>query len=84
MSKTTYDPKSVETRNNFVQHTLYEVIRAKNHLTQQQVERLTSRGVGDDTVLETLTKIGAVSVNFVKRFIVEQIRAGRYDIHIIT
>ncbi len=56
---------------------------AKNHLTQQQVERLTSRGVGNDTVLETLTKIGAVSVNFVKRFIVEQIRAGRYDIHII-
>ncbi len=46
----------------------------KNHITQQQVERLTSRGVTEDTVLETLTKIGAVSVNLVKRFIVEQIR----------
>ncbi|MEA3521361.1 MAG: GspE/PulE family protein, partial [Campylobacterota bacterium] len=55
----------------------------KNHITQQQVERLTSRGVTDDTVLETLTKIGAVSVNFVKRFIVEQIRLGKYDLSIL-
>ena len=55
---------------------------AKNHITQQQVDRLTSRGIQEDTVLETLTKIGAVSVNFVKRFIVEQIRLGRYDLSI--
>ncbi|MBN2894739.1 MAG: type II/IV secretion system protein [Campylobacterales bacterium] len=56
---------------------------SKNHLTQQQVERLTSRGVGDDTVLETLTKVSAVSLNFLKRFIVDQIRSGRYDLSII-
>ncbi|MEA1919161.1 MAG: GspE/PulE family protein [Campylobacterota bacterium] len=55
----------------------------KKHITQQQIDRLTSRGVTDDTVLETLTKIGAVSVNFVKRFIVEQIRLGQYDLSIL-
>ncbi len=55
----------------------------KKHISQQQIDRLTSRGLSDDTVLETLTKVGAVSVNFVKRFIVEQIRAGRYDLNII-
>jgi general secretion pathway protein E len=55
----------------------------KNHITRQQIERLTSRGVTDDTILETLTKIGAVSVNFVKRFIVEQIRLGKYNLSIL-
>lgn len=55
----------------------------KRHITQQQVDRLTSRGVQDDTILETLTKIGAVSVNFVKRFVVEQIRLGAYELSII-
>jgi general secretion pathway protein E len=54
-----------------------------NHITPQQIDRLTSRGVTDDTILETLTKIGAVSVNFVKRFIVEQIRLGRYNLSIL-
>jgi len=55
----------------------------KNHITSQQIDRLTSRGVTDETILETLTKIGAVSVNFVKRFIVEQIRLGRYNLSIL-
>lgn len=55
----------------------------KRHITQQQIDRLTSRGVQDDTVLETLSKIGAVSINFIKRFIVEQIRLGRYELSII-
>ncbi len=55
----------------------------KNHITQKQIDRLTSRGVTDDTILETLTKIGAVSANFVKRFIVEQIRLGRYNLSIL-
>lgn len=45
----------------------------KRHISQQQIDRLTSRGVQDDTVLETLTKVGAISLNFIKRFIVEQI-----------
>lgn len=55
----------------------------KRHITQQQIDRLTSRGVQDDTILETLSKIGAVSINFIKRFIVEQIRLGRYELSII-
>lgn len=55
----------------------------KKHISQQQIDRLTSRGLSDDTLLETLTKIGAVSLNFVKRFVVEQIRLGRYDLNII-
>ncbi|MBD3798584.1 MAG: type II/IV secretion system protein [Epsilonproteobacteria bacterium] len=55
----------------------------KRHITQQQIDRLTSRGVKDDTILETLSKIGAVSVNFIKRFIVEQIRLGCYELSII-
>ncbi len=55
----------------------------KDHIHQQQIDRLTSRGLDDDTLLETLTKVGAVSVNFVKRFIVEQIRQGHYKLDII-
>ncbi len=55
----------------------------KSHITPLQVERLTSRGVQEETVLETLTKIGAVSLNFLKRFIVEQIRLGKYELSII-
>ena len=55
----------------------------KRHITQQQIERLTSRGVQNDTILETLTKVGAVSINFIKRIIVEQIRLGRYELSII-
>ncbi len=56
---------------------------AQGHITQEQIERLHRVGVKDDTLLETLTKVGAVSVNFVKRFVVEQIRAGHYDVAII-
>ncbi len=55
----------------------------KNHITTQQIERLTSRGVKPDALLETLTRVGAVSANFVKRFIVEQIRVGRYELSVI-
>lgn len=55
----------------------------KRHITQQQVDRLTSRGVQNDTILETLTRVGAISPNFIKRFIVEQIRLGAYELSII-
>lgn len=55
----------------------------KHHITQQQIDRLISRGVQNETILETLTKVGVVSLNFVKRFIVEQIRSGAYELSII-
>ncbi|MGZ8548922.1 MAG: GspE/PulE family protein, partial [Sulfuricurvum sp.] len=55
----------------------------KRHITQQQIDRLTSRGVQNDTILETLTRVGAISLNFIKRFIVEQIRLGTYELSII-
>jgi general secretion pathway protein E len=55
----------------------------KRHITQQQIDRLVSRGLQNDTILETLTRIGAVSLNFVKRFIVEQIRLGAYELSIL-
>ena len=38
----------------------------KRHITQQQIDRLLARGVQNDTILETLTKVGVVSLNFVK------------------
>ena len=56
---------------------------AQGHISEEQIERLQRVGVENDTLLETLTKVGAVSVNFVKRFIVEQIRSGHYEISII-
>jgi len=55
----------------------------KKHISQTQIDRLVKVGVKEENLLETLTKVGAVSVNFVKRFIVEQIRAGRYDLAVI-
>lgn len=55
----------------------------KNHITQQQIDRLVTRGVQNDTILETLTKVGAISLNFIKRFIVENIRTGAYELSII-
>lgn len=55
----------------------------KNHISQQQIDRLITRGVENDTILETLTKVGAISLNFVKRFIVEHIRTGEYELSII-
>lgn len=55
----------------------------KHHITAQQIERLTTRGVKPSDLLETLTRVGAISANFVKRFIVEQIRLGRYELSII-
>ena len=56
---------------------------AQGHISKEQIDRLQRAGVDNDTLLETLTKVGAVSVNFVKRFVVEQIRSGQYDISII-
>ena len=56
---------------------------AQGHISEEQIERLHRVGVESDTLLETLTKVGAVSVNFVKRFIVEQIRSGHYEISLI-
>ena len=51
----------------------------QNHITQKQIDRLVSRGVTEDVVLYTLIKVGAVSINFIKRFIVEQIKIGKYN-----
>jgi general secretion pathway protein E len=62
-----------------VTHDLLE----QGHITQEQIDRLTRAGVKDDTLLETITKVGAVSANFVKRFVVEQIRLGHYELSII-
>jgi len=56
---------------------------SQGHISEAQIDRLVRAGVEDDTLLETLTKVGAVSVNFVKRFVVEQIRSGHYDVSII-
>ena len=55
----------------------------QGHISEEQIERLHRVGVKDDTLLETLTKVGAVSANFIKRFIVEQVRSGHYEIAII-
>ena len=55
----------------------------QNHITQKQIDRLLSRGVTEDVVLYTLIKVGAVSINFIKRFIVEQIRTGKYNLTIL-
>ncbi len=55
----------------------------KNHITSQQIERLSSRGVKPENLLATLTRVGAISINAVKRFVVEQIRLGRYELSII-
>jgi general secretion pathway protein E len=62
-----------------VTHDLLE----KKHISQTQIDRLVKVGVKEESLLETLTKVGAVSVNFVKRFIVEQIRAGKYNLDIL-
>lgn len=53
----------------------------KKHITPTQIERLQKAHVKEDVLLETLTKVGAISVNFLKRFIVEQIRTGRYELN---
>lgn len=55
----------------------------QNHISQKQIDRLAKAGVKEEILLETLTKVGAVSINFIKRFIVEQIRLGRYNLDII-
>lgn len=55
----------------------------QGHISNEQIDRLHRVGVKDDTLLETLTKVGAVSINFVKRFVVEQIRSGHYEVSII-
>lgn len=55
----------------------------KKHITQQQIDRLITRGVHNETILETLTKVGAISLNFIKRFIIEHVRTGEYELSII-
>ena len=55
----------------------------KRHITQVQIDRLLARDVKPDAILETLTKIGAISLNALKRFVVEQIRLGIYELSII-
>lgn len=55
----------------------------KRHISQVQIDRLLAKGVQNETILETLTKLGVVSLNAVKRFVVEQIRLGVYELSII-
>jgi general secretion pathway protein E len=52
-------------------------------ITQQQIERLTKRGVKDDFLLETLVKVGSISNNALKRYIVDHIRTGHYKLSIL-
>jgi hypothetical protein len=42
----------------------------KRHISQVQIDRLLARDVKPDALLETLTKIGAISLNALKRFVV--------------
>jgi len=60
-----------------------EDLLEQGHITQQQIERLTSRGVSNVQLLETLVKVGTVSANFLKRFIIDNIKHGHYDISIL-
>lgn len=55
----------------------------KGHITQVQIDRLLKAGIKPDELLSKLTQLSVVSVNFVKRFIVEQMRHGKYDLSII-
>ncbi len=55
----------------------------KRHISQVQIDRLLSKGVQHETILETLIKLGVVSLNAIKRFVVEQIRLGVYELSII-
>lgn len=53
------------------------------HINEIQMERIRSRGVSEENLLETLVKVSVVSANFLKRFIVEQLKRGAYTIDIL-
>lgn len=55
----------------------------KHQITQLQIDRLLQRGVAPEHILETITRLGFFSLNALKRFVVEQIRLGFYEISII-
>lgn len=53
------------------------------HINEIQMERIRSRGVTEDNLLETLVKVSVVSANFLKRFMVDQLKKGNYHISIL-
>lgn len=53
------------------------------HINEIQMERIRSRGVAEENLLETLVKVSVVSANFLKRFVVEQLKKGTYHISIL-
>ena len=53
------------------------------HINEIQMERIRSRGVSEDNLLETLVKVSVVSANFLKRFVVDQLKNGQYPIDIL-
>lgn len=54
------------------------------HINEIQVERIKKRGVTDDNLLETLVKVSVISANFLKRFIVANLKSGHYTIDILN
>ena len=53
------------------------------HINEIQLERIRSRGVKEENLLETLVKVSVVSANFLKRFVVDQLKKGTYSISIL-
>ena len=56
---------------------------SSGHINEIQMERIRSRGVAEENLLETLVKVSVVSANFLKRFVVEQLKKGNYNISIL-
>ena len=53
------------------------------HINEIQMERIRARGVKEENLLETLVKVSVVSANFLKRFVVENLKNGNYSIEIL-
>lgn len=53
------------------------------HINETQLDRIRARGVKEENLLETLVKVSVVSANFLKRFVVEQLKKGTYSITIL-
>lgn len=56
---------------------------SSGHINEIQMERIRSRGVAEEHLLETLVKVSVISANFLKRFVVEQLKKGHYHISIL-
>lgn len=53
------------------------------HINEIQMERIRARGVKEENLLETLVKVSVISANFLKRFVVENLKNGSYSIQIL-